>query len=132
MPTTRAAIRWRCRLPPRPARHLPVPPDGDPPAPRRCAVQLAGLVAGSGLAPRARLAPYPHVDGDIPPALSPLDAFAAQGRLLAKQLDDSNRDGRRVSRLPPLTIASSLAQARPGFSRSGSAEAPALAPRRPG
>ncbi|KAI9828747.1 MAG: hypothetical protein M1832_001852 [Thelocarpon impressellum] len=73
--------------------------------------------------PRGLASPrMPHVDGDIPPALSPLDAFAAQGRLLARQLDDSNRDGRRVSRLPPLTIASSLAQARPGFSRSGSAE----------
>ncbi|KAI9842712.1 MAG: hypothetical protein M1838_003010 [Thelocarpon superellum] len=63
-----------------------------------------------------------HADGDIPPTLSPLDAFAAQGRLLAKQLDDKNRDGKRVSRLPPLTIANSLARPRPGYSRSASAD----------
>ncbi len=59
-----------------------------------------------------------HVDGDIPPALSPLDAFAAQGRLLAKQLDDSKKNGRRISRLPPLTIANTLAHGRPGYLRS--------------
>ncbi|KAI9684080.1 MAG: hypothetical protein M1829_003350 [Trizodia sp. TS-e1964] len=62
-----------------------------------------------------------HLDGDIPPALSPLDAFAAQGRLLAKQLDDSAKDGKRMSRLPPLAIATSLAQPRPGCFRSLSA-----------
>ncbi|KAI9757531.1 MAG: hypothetical protein M4579_003444 [Chaenotheca gracillima] len=73
--------------------------------------------------PRGLASPrMPHVDGDIPPQLSPLDAFAAQGRLLAKQLDDSSKNGRRVSRLPPLAIASSLAQARPGYFRSASAE----------
>ncbi|KAI9748116.1 MAG: hypothetical protein M1835_001886, partial [Candelina submexicana] len=56
--------------------------------------------------------------GDIPPALSPLDAFAAQGRLLAKQLDDSKKNGRRISRLPPLTIANTLAHGRPQYLRS--------------
>ncbi|KAI9679924.1 MAG: hypothetical protein M1817_004939 [Caeruleum heppii] len=63
-----------------------------------------------------------HHDGEIPPALSPLDAFAAQGRLLARQLDDTLEHGRRISRLPPLTIASSLAQGRPGFLRSVSSD----------
>ncbi|KAI9813118.1 MAG: hypothetical protein M1827_004338 [Pycnora praestabilis] len=62
-----------------------------------------------------------HVDGDIPPTLSPLDAFAAHGRLLAKQLDDSKTSGRRMSRLPPVTIANSLLQARPGCLRPTSA-----------
>ena len=77
--------------------------------------------------PRGLGSPRPaHADGDIAPALSPLDAFAAQGRMLAKQLDDSNRDGRRVSRLPPLTIASSLAQSRPGYLRSASSDNVAL------
>lgn len=51
--------------------------------------------------------------------MSPLDAFAAQSRLLAKQLDESKRDGRRVSRLPPLMIANSLANS--GYMRSRSA-----------
>ncbi|KAI9894684.1 MAG: hypothetical protein M1814_002040 [Vezdaea aestivalis] len=63
----------------------------------------------------------PHVDGDIPPELSPLDALALQGRLLAKQLDQTSKDGRRVSRLPPTTIASSFSQARPDYLRSVSA-----------
>lgn len=63
-----------------------------------------------------------HFDGDIPPQMSPLDAFAAQSRMLAKKLDDSKRTGRRVSRLPPLTIAESLVKPGPGYSRSRSAE----------
>ena len=63
-----------------------------------------------------------HVAGDVPPAMSPLDAFAAQSRLLSKQLDDSRRNGRRVSRLPPLTVANSLAKPRPGYFRSTSTD----------
>ncbi|KAL8802233.1 MAG: hypothetical protein Q9182_003953 [Xanthomendoza sp. 2 TL-2023] len=63
-----------------------------------------------------------HFDGDIPPQMSPLDAFAAQSRMLAKKLDDSTRNGRRVSRLPPLTIAESLVKPASGSSRSRSAE----------
>lgn len=59
-----------------------------------------------------------HFDGEIPPAMSPLDAFAAQSRLLAKQLDDCKTNGRRASRLPPLTIANSLARTGSGFSHS--------------
>lgn len=61
-----------------------------------------------------------HFDGEIPPALSPLDAFAAQGRLLARQLDDSMRKDRRLSRLPPTSVARSLSQPRPGYFRSPS------------
>ena len=63
-----------------------------------------------------------HVAGDVPPAMSPLDAFAAQSRFLAKQLEDSKKNGRRASRLPPLTVASSLASQRPGYFRSLTAE----------
>lgn len=75
--------------------------------------------------PSLRGLPSPrlHVAGEIPPELSPLDAFAAQSRLLAKQLDETTNGGRRISRLPPLTIASSLNQNRPGYFRSVSAEA---------
>lgn len=73
--------------------------------------------------PRGQLSPrIAYFDGEIPPAMSPLDAFAMQSRLLAKQLDDSQKGGRRVGRLPPLTIASSLASPRPGYLRSRSAE----------
>ncbi len=83
---------------------------------------------GTGL-PSPRL----HVAGDIPPELSPLDAFAAQSRLLAKQLEESANGGKRMSRLPPLTIASSLSQGRPGYFRSVSAEATTpLSPTSPG
>ncbi|KAL8862880.1 MAG: hypothetical protein Q9178_000822 [Gyalolechia marmorata] len=63
-----------------------------------------------------------HFDGDIPPQMSPLDAFAAQSRMLAKKLDDSKRNGRRVSRLPPLTIAESLGKPGSAYFRSKSAE----------
>ncbi|XHF98291.1 hypothetical protein AWENTII_001847 [Aspergillus wentii] len=61
-----------------------------------------------------------HFDGEVPPALSPLDALAAQGRLLARQLDESMRRDRRMSRLPPSSVARSLSQPRPGYFRSPS------------
>ncbi|KAL7792992.1 hypothetical protein V8C37DRAFT_117649 [Trichoderma ceciliae] len=53
--------------------------------------------------------PRLHVAGEAPPELSPLDAFALQSRLLARQLQETtNKDGNRVSRLPPLTAKSPL------------------------
>lgn len=61
-----------------------------------------------------------HYDGEVPPALSPLDAFAAQGRLLARQLEESARRDRRLSRLPPSSVARSLSRPRPGYFRSNS------------
>lgn len=64
-----------------------------------------------------------HFAGDIPPAMSPLDMFAAQSRLLAKQLDDSKRNGRRVSRLPPLTTGDPITKQKSIYQRSRSAEA---------
>lgn len=52
--------------------------------------------------------PFPDLPspraGEIPPALSPLDALAMQGRLLAKRFEQENKNGRRMSRLAPLTI----------------------------
>ncbi|KAG8421014.1 hypothetical protein J3458_002921 [Metarhizium acridum] len=67
--------------------------------------------------------PRMHVAGEAPPELSPLDAFALQSRLLAKQLQESNRDGNRMSRLPPLTVESPLiVQGRSEYFRSMSAE----------
>ncbi|KAK3178993.1 hypothetical protein OEA41_001132 [Lepraria neglecta] len=73
--------------------------------------------------PRAFLSPrMQHFDGDIPPAMSPLDMFAMQSRLLAKQLDDSKRNGRRVSRLPPLTTGDPITKQKSMYNRSRSAE----------
>ncbi|CEJ56618.1 hypothetical protein PMG11_02819 [Penicillium brasilianum] len=66
-----------------------------------------------------------HYDGEVPPALSPLDAFAAQGRFLAKQLDESRRRDRRMSRLPPSSVARSLSTPRPGYFRATSNESQA-------
>lgn len=74
--------------------------------------------------PSSRPLPSPrimHNTGDVPPAMSPLDAFAAQSRLLAKQLEDSKNNDRRVSRIPPHTIADSFARPKPPFYRSKSA-----------
>lgn len=59
--------------------------------------------------------------GEVPPALSPLDALALQGRLLAKRFQEPNTHGRRISRLPPLTIANEFGH-RPGYFRSVSQE----------
>jgi hypothetical protein len=63
----------------------------------------------------------PHgsaLPGDVPPALSPLDAFAMQSRLLAKKFEEGDNDGRRMSRLPPTAITSEFSKPRPGFYRS--------------
>ncbi|KAM0564460.1 hypothetical protein ACHAPJ_000674 [Fusarium lateritium] len=63
--------------------------------------------------------PRLHVAGEIPPELSPLDAFALQSRLLARQLQESAKDGNRMSRLPPLTVESPLiVQGRSEYFRS--------------
>ncbi|EEP81899.1 predicted protein [Uncinocarpus reesii 1704] len=76
------------------------------------------------MSPGDRLTPprVEHYDGEVPPALSPLDAFAAQGRLLAKQFDQSRKAGRRMSRIPPASVARSLSRPRPGYFRSASDE----------
>lgn len=79
------------------------------------------LPSPRGGSPRGPLSPRLHVAGDVPPTLSPLDAFAAQSRLLAKQLEDSISEGKRISRLTPQTIEHHLAP-RPGFVRSASAD----------
>ncbi|KAF2132887.1 hypothetical protein P153DRAFT_354332 [Dothidotthia symphoricarpi CBS 119687] len=52
--------------------------------------------------------------GEVPPALSPLDALALQGRLLAKRFEQADRSGRRLSRLAPLTIQNEFGH-RPGY-----------------
>ena len=52
--------------------------------------------------------------GEVPPALSPLDALALQGRLLAKRFEQENKNGRRMSRLAPLTIQNEFGS-RPGY-----------------
>ncbi|KAF2739273.1 hypothetical protein EJ04DRAFT_427278 [Polyplosphaeria fusca] len=52
--------------------------------------------------------------GEVPPALSPLDALALQGRMLARRFEQENKDGRRMSRLPPLTIQHEFGN-RPGY-----------------
>ncbi|KAF5006172.1 hypothetical protein FDECE_7447 [Fusarium decemcellulare] len=63
--------------------------------------------------------PRLHVAGEIPPELSPLDAFALQSRLLARQLQESAKEGNRMSRLPPLTVESPLiVQGRSEYFRS--------------
>ncbi|KAH8884530.1 hypothetical protein GQ53DRAFT_786223 [Thozetella sp. PMI_491] len=64
--------------------------------------------------------PRLHVAGEAPPEFSPLDAFAHQSRLLARQLQESaTKQGRRMSRLPPLTTESPLVvQGRSDYFRS--------------
>ncbi|OAA49898.1 cell cycle inhibitor Nif1 [Beauveria brongniartii RCEF 3172] len=64
--------------------------------------------SGISSASRPLRSPRLHIAGEAPPELSPLDAFALQSRLLAKQLQNGDKDGNRVSRLPPLTLQSPL------------------------
>ncbi|KAL5121343.1 hypothetical protein ACEQ8H_000811 [Pleosporales sp. CAS-2024a] len=71
--------------------------------PPRCNSDLASLAnASMSSLPLADL-PSPRT-GEVPPALSPLDALALQGRLLAKRFEQADQAGRRLSRLAPLTI----------------------------
>jgi TPR repeat protein len=67
-----------------------------------------------------------HYDGEIPPSLSPLDAFAAQSRKLAMELEAvRNAGSRRMSRLPPAHVSKSLSEHqsdRPRYFRSLSEE----------
>ena len=67
-----------------------------------------------------------HYDGEIPPSLSPLDAFAAQSRKLAMELEAVKSAGsRRMSRLPPALVSKSLSEHqldRPRYFRSVSEE----------
>lgn len=86
---------------------------------------LPGFLSTRAAHPSPRMQ---HLAGDIPPAMSPLDMFAAQSRLLAKQLDDSKRDGRRVSRLPPLSTADPITKQKSMYDRARSAEAARLPP----
>jgi len=67
--------------------------------------------------------PRLHVAGEVPPELSPLDAFAMQSRLLARQLKEESKAGKRLSRLPPLTTESPLVvQGRSDYFRSMSTD----------
>ncbi|KAI9699183.1 MAG: hypothetical protein M1820_007262 [Bogoriella megaspora] len=58
--------------------------------------------------------------GEAPPALSPLDAFALQSRMLAKKFEQKQPNGRRISRLPHLDIANEFGRPRQGYLRSDS------------
>ncbi|KAK5990505.1 hypothetical protein PT974_08773 [Cladobotryum mycophilum] len=79
--------------------------------------------ASSASTSRPLRSPRLHVAGEVPPELSPLDAFALQSRLLARQLQETTKDGNRVSRLPPLTVESPLiVQGRSDYFRSMSAD----------
>ncbi|KKA30807.1 hypothetical protein TD95_003665 [Thielaviopsis punctulata] len=79
----------------------------DPPRPPFLDLRSMSSASQRSVKPAMR-SPRLHVAGEAPPELSPLDAFAMQSRLLAKQLEDSNKEGRRMSRLPPLTTESPL------------------------
>ena len=57
--------------------------------------------------------------GEVPPALSPLDAFALHSRILAKQFEEEAQNGRRISRLPHMAVAKELAS-RPDYFRAAS------------
>ncbi|KAK5124250.1 hypothetical protein LTR85_001953 [Meristemomyces frigidus] len=55
--------------------------------------------------------------GEVPPALSPLDAFALHSRILAQQFQQESQNGRRISRLPHVAVAKEMAN-RPDYFRS--------------
>ena len=59
--------------------------------------------------------PSPRV-GEVPPAMSPLDAMIAQSRLLARRFEQPAENGKRISRLPYSDVARELAN-RPDYFR---------------
>src|ERR1700761_2540978 len=66
----------------------------------------ASALSRNGFSPRIQ-----HFDGDVPPALSPLDAIAARSRKLAKELEETRKAGeRRMSRLSPQIVTDSLTE----------------------
>lgn len=72
----------------------------------------------------------PPRPGDIPPALSPLDAFRMQSMLLAKKFEEEQDNGKRLSRLPPLTVQNEFSR-RPPFMRNTSSETSSAADESP-
>ncbi|KAH6638049.1 hypothetical protein C7974DRAFT_451255 [Boeremia exigua] len=70
------------------------PPSANPSVASLASASMSNLPLADLPSPRA---------GDAPPALSPLDQLAWQGRLLAKRFE-ADKSGRRLSRLAPLTI----------------------------
>lgn len=75
---------------------------------------LASLASASMSSLSLADLPSPRA-GEVPPALSPLDALALQGRLLAKRFEQQDtKTGRRLSRLAPLTIQNEFGN-RPGY-----------------
>ncbi|EGS18852.1 uncharacterized protein CTHT_0054630 [Thermochaetoides thermophila DSM 1495] len=65
--------------------------------------------------------PRLHVAGEIPPERSPLEELVHHTVLLQRQLEESAKNGRRISRLPPLTPESPLiVQTRSEYYRSRS------------
>lgn len=93
--------------------------------------------SGAKREPFSRPLPSPrlHMAGEIPPELSPLDAFAAQSRMLARKLEEGKKSDRRMSRLPPQSLELSLAAARPTYLRAMTAQEAQLyedPPRSPG
>lgn len=61
--------------------------------------------------------------GQVPPAMSPLDAMIAQSRLLARRFDQPAENGKRISRLPFTDVARELAN-RPDYFRNMQTGAP--------
>jgi TPR repeat protein len=77
--------------------HIELPSEGS---------RSASALSRSNVSPRIQ-----HFDGDVPPALSPLDAIAARSRRLAKELEETRKAGeRRMSRLPPQIVTDSLVE----------------------
>ncbi|KAF4550428.1 Sel1 repeat-containing protein 2 [Elsinoe fawcettii] len=73
------------------------------------------------ISPRSRLhldLPSPRV-GEVPPALSPLDAFAQHSRMLARKFEESQKKGKRISRLNALEVADEIGK-RPTYFRTPS------------
>ncbi|RKF58084.1 putative cell cycle inhibitor nif1 [Erysiphe neolycopersici] len=72
--------------------------------------KLFGGSANTPASMRGFLSPKIHVAGEIPPDLSPLDAFAAQSRLLAQQLEEKSYGENRISRLSTDIVVNPLNQ----------------------
>ena len=105
--------------------------DRRPPAIEIRSHSLGPLAGAPDAFSRPLPSPRLHIAGEVPPDLSPLDAFAAQSRMLARRLEEGAKEGRRLSRLPPLSLEDSLVAPRPSYLRSASAQEPIIQPEPP-
>ena len=114
IPSLLTPLLKRSRFPDRVTDHGD--PETESPRPSVAVDRVSGCSRPMTKSPRL------HLAGDVPPELSPLDAFALHSRLARETTGGGPQSGNRVSRLPPLTTSSPYCPGPVNFFRSMSQE----------